>query len=457
MLSRTALQRFETSEYCCHFVQAECPLIASDRLFDERLAQCNDELAMLEQPTFIHPELLLMKEVIDRRRNQKIKYEQTLLKYKLESLQRESIANKAQMHSQYMQTAGELRDAFLSQINAEIYQTQRERRSCEADMPDYMYAFTAKRSKQITEQTAYNEEVSLLSGIAKYAGFPAAPVIVKARSNEWEEDERTYKHNLAVRLPVKKDLFSDTYEKQVEDEASKARRPSQHHPPMLRASLSAASTFGRPPPAAEVQFLQQNAWANPQHPVHQKDRQGSTLSQAATPSATPANQKRLVESRGSASTIPEHLSAPDSSVVPTPATEEVSRDAHTGLNSVASQNTKDATPSRITGVSMEENPALNPRPVEDSLTAASVGAERNPTPLSSKIPGRESHTPGSLPKPLPFMQGGGMSQASPPIRNPVIKAEDPSNVYRHTPIAHQFQGTPPISTASNGQISRFSA
>ena len=176
----------------------ERTLIGPGRLFDERLAQCNEELAMLEQPTFIHPELLLMKEVIDQRRNQKIRYEQTLLKFKLESLQRESIANKAQMHSQYMQTAGELRDTYLSQINAEIYQTQRERRSCEADMPDYMYTFSTKRSKQIMDQTAYNDEVSLLSGIAKFAGFPAAPDIIKVRSKEWEEDQRTYKHRVAV-------------------------------------------------------------------------------------------------------------------------------------------------------------------------------------------------------------------------------------------------------------------
>lgn len=189
-------------------IQDVRPLTTSNRLFDERLAQCNEELAMLKQPIFIHPELLLMKEVIDRRRDQKIKYEQTLLKYKLESLQRESIANKAQMHSQYMQTVGELRDMYLSQINAEIYQTQRERRSCEADIPDYLYAFTSKRSKQITEQTAYNEEVSLLSGIAKYVGFPAAPDILTARSNEWEEDERAYKHKLAVSPLAEEDCLS---------------------------------------------------------------------------------------------------------------------------------------------------------------------------------------------------------------------------------------------------------
>lgn len=139
-----------------------------------------------------------MKEVIDRRRDQKVRYERTLLKYKLETLRTESIANKAQMHSQYMQTVGELRDTYLSQVNAEIYQTQRERRNCEADMPDYLYTFTTKRSKQITDQTAYNEEVSLLSGVAKYVGFPAAPIISMARSDDWEADERLYKHNLAV-------------------------------------------------------------------------------------------------------------------------------------------------------------------------------------------------------------------------------------------------------------------
>lgn len=161
------------------------------RIYEERIAQCNQELAVLEQHMPMHPELLAMKEVIDQRRDQKVEYENNLMKFKLMTLQRESIANKAQAHSQYMQTVREVRDNYLESLNKTYYQVQRERRSCEGDVPDYMYTFTTKRSQQITHQTAYNTEVSILAGVAKYVGFPAAPEISSARSTEIDDDFRS--------------------------------------------------------------------------------------------------------------------------------------------------------------------------------------------------------------------------------------------------------------------------
>lgn len=158
------------------------------RIYEERIAQCNQELAVLEQPVPIHRELLAMKEAIDRRRDQKIEYENRLMKFKLMTLQRESVANKAQAHSQYMQTVREVRDSYLESLNKRVYQVQRERRSCESDVPEYMYTFTTRRSQQITHQTAYNTEVSILAGVAKHVGFPAAPEISSARSKEIDDD-----------------------------------------------------------------------------------------------------------------------------------------------------------------------------------------------------------------------------------------------------------------------------
>ena len=146
---------------------------------------------MLESSMPTHPELLAMKKVIDQRRDQKIRYEQNLMKYKLQTLERESIANKAQALSQYMQTAREVRDAYLEKVNEKCYQLQRERRNAEEDVPDYLFTFPAKRSKQIMQQSAYNSEVSILSGIAKYVGFPAAPEIRVARPKEIEDDLRS--------------------------------------------------------------------------------------------------------------------------------------------------------------------------------------------------------------------------------------------------------------------------
>lgn len=149
---------------------------------------------MLNQPDPTHPEFLAQKEVVDRYRDEKIEYEQSLFKYKLIALQRQSIAEKAQIHAQYMQTVREIRDRNLEHLNKEWYQIQRERRSCEDSVPDYTYKFPTRRSQQITQQTAYNTEVSVLSGFAKYIGFPSAPEIVGARPSEIEEDF----HNMGV-------------------------------------------------------------------------------------------------------------------------------------------------------------------------------------------------------------------------------------------------------------------
>lgn len=157
----------------------------------------------MESAIPIHPDLVAMKDVIDQRRDQKLRYEQNLMKYKLQTLQRESVANKAQAHSQYMQTAREIRDSFLEKLNEEFYQLQRERRSVDDDVPDYFYEFSTKRSQQIKHQTAYNAEVSILSGFAKYVGFPAAPEISKAKPKEVEDDLRSMGVSHIVR-PVRR-------------------------------------------------------------------------------------------------------------------------------------------------------------------------------------------------------------------------------------------------------------
>ena len=158
------------------------------RLFEEKLSQHDEELAMLNGPNPTHPDFIMLKKVIDKHLEDKIQYEQTLLKFKLQALQKKSIAEKAQIHSQYMQSVREIREKNLEQLQKESYQLQRERRHVEGDVPDYSYLFTTNRAEQIAHQTAYNTEVSILSGIAKHVGFPAAPEITGARQNEIEED-----------------------------------------------------------------------------------------------------------------------------------------------------------------------------------------------------------------------------------------------------------------------------
>ena len=91
--------------------------------------------------------------------------------------------------------------------------------------------------------------------------------------------------------------------------------------------------------SAEEQFLEQTPWANPRHPVHNRfNRQISDQQSSGTIFATPANQKSAIDSNaanGSASTIPENLSAQASSALNTPHDHEVTYKSSEGIPSRA--------------------------------------------------------------------------------------------------------------------------
>ena len=165
----------------------------SDRLCDEQIAQCEQELEMLKQPNCLHPEYLAMIRAIDERRAEKIAYERQLLQYKQRNLEIVTTAERHQLHSQYFQTVRDKREEILSVCNQKFFELQRGRRQLGVDEVEYMMKLPEKRSDQIRHQAAYNLEVSLLSGVAKYVGFPAAPEIRPARSSEIDEDLRAMK------------------------------------------------------------------------------------------------------------------------------------------------------------------------------------------------------------------------------------------------------------------------
>ncbi|KAL9128806.1 MAG: hypothetical protein Q9217_002587 [Psora testacea] len=413
----------------------KCFATLRDKLFDERLASANEELALLQQPGFVHPELLAMKEAVDQRRNQKIEYQRTRLNYKLQSLQRESVATKHQALSQYMQTVREIRDRSLAQLNREFYQVQRERRNVEGDVPDYMYTFVTRRSQQITQQTAYNNEVSVLSGIAKYVGFPAAPTIKHARPNELHEDMRDM--GIALQPP----------------------QVLQSTPPPLRTSYSAAAMPGQIP--AVDDFLERNAWANPQHSAHQQQRQQmhrdvSNVSRVPTPLSTPAGQRGVIDltnPHGSGSTVAEPQSGPDSYIVPTSATGDQSKASTSEVNAVQAPTVVASTPSKIAGSLPETTPATA-EALEMILSHSRFMNSSKPDQDSSPPdrgypPTRESHTPTTLPKPLPFTHSAA-SRASPPVRLSA-KVDNVCQPARRSPVPRQFSNPIPAIATGNGQ------
>ncbi|KAL8903326.1 MAG: hypothetical protein Q9171_007443 [Xanthocarpia ochracea] len=414
-----------------------------EKLFDERLAKLDTELAMLAEPNVTHSELLGMNQVLEQRRDEKIQHENTLLKYKLGSLQNKSKAEKAQVHGQYMQSVRDIRDWNLEQVNKEWYQIHKERLGRENNVPEYMYLFPARRSQQITHQTAYNKEISLLSGIAKYRGFPAAPEICGAKPSEIQSDFE--KMGIAVQQPS----------------ALGAR-----HPPSLRASLSASAVLQRSTTVADEYFLEQNPWANPQYRAH-LHRQASALSRTASPSAVPAAQKRPLDSSVGLTSTPTLAGAPSGPYREVHADGDLPEKDKTvnkqRFNVRPSHDAPLSTPSKqappanekLTGP-MQSQPArlqqnkVSPLPVSER-PYASVGGRKavqdiNMRPYMPRAPFKADSASSASASKGPI---------SPSNRFPIIKAEDISRLPGRSPTPQQYHQ--PVQVTVNGGTDRFGA
>ncbi len=159
-----------------------------DRLYDERIAAINQELAQLAETVPSHPELLRQLEAVRKYRDDKFEVEQKLLVYKVGALKNKSVAERSQIHSAYYQTVRDIRETHLERLSEHFYRIQRDRFKSETAIPSYTIPFPGRRSKRIIQQTAYNKEVSILSGVARYVGFPAAPELAQSHQKEVEDD-----------------------------------------------------------------------------------------------------------------------------------------------------------------------------------------------------------------------------------------------------------------------------
>jgi hypothetical protein len=158
------------------------------RLYEERLEQLNREEAMLRQPNPTHPEYLAMMQCIDARREEKVRIADKIRDFQMESLKNFAVARRSQILVQYQQEVREIREKKLEHLGKQWYEIQHDRRSYAGSVPDYTLKFPTRRSQQVQNQVAYSKEVSILSGVAKYVGFPAAPAMAPTTAEELEED-----------------------------------------------------------------------------------------------------------------------------------------------------------------------------------------------------------------------------------------------------------------------------
>ncbi|KFY18675.1 hypothetical protein V493_08430 [Pseudogymnoascus sp. VKM F-4281 (FW-2241)] len=216
-----------------------------DRLHEDRLAKLNHEEWMLKQDPPIHPEYLAMMHCIDARRDEKMRIETRRAEYTRETIEKSAVGKRAQILSQFYQEVREIREQKLELLGKQWYEIQHDRRAHGSSVDDYALRYTTKREDQLRDQTAYNLEVSVLSGIAKYRGFPAAPAMAPATSSELEDD----------------------FKKMGKSSQKQPQRVQQSLPLQDIAAIRAAASAAALKPAEE-QFIEQTPWANPQHPSH---------------------------------------------------------------------------------------------------------------------------------------------------------------------------------------------
>jgi len=159
------------------------------RLVNESLASVEHELQLLNQPDCVHPEFLRQVSCIDERRAKQIREANAFYRYRMQSVRQRTLGERAQLHSQYFQTARELRENMLYELGEDWYGIQKERRQQHQEGEErFLYKLPSKKSAQIRQQAKYNQEVSVLSGVAKYVGFPAAPNISGVEGSGLEDD-----------------------------------------------------------------------------------------------------------------------------------------------------------------------------------------------------------------------------------------------------------------------------
>jgi hypothetical protein len=161
--------------------------LINSRLVVEQLEQVEHELALLKEQDCQHTDYLAQLRCIDERRDRKLLYEHRLLELNLKNLATRIVAERQSAHSQYFQEVRQIRSDALSEAYKEFYALQRDRWR-HGITNQAMPLYNPNRTHQIARQSSFNLEVSLLSGIATYVGFPAAPELRALSSDDISQD-----------------------------------------------------------------------------------------------------------------------------------------------------------------------------------------------------------------------------------------------------------------------------
>lgn len=181
------------------------------RLANESLASVEHELQLLNQSDCMHPEFLRQVSCIEDRKAKQVREAHAFYRYRMQSIRERTLGERAQLHSQYYQTVRELRETMLYELGEDWYGIQKERRQQHLDDDErFMYKLPSRKSAQLQQQAKYNQEVSVLSGVAKYVGFPAAPDIAGVESLKLDDDFKAMRvSKVLLHVQTSIDCFTD--------------------------------------------------------------------------------------------------------------------------------------------------------------------------------------------------------------------------------------------------------
>ncbi|OAA57920.1 transcriptional regulatory protein [Niveomyces insectorum RCEF 264] len=239
-----------------------------DKLYQERLEQLNQEEAMLLGDSPTHPEYLAMMQCVNERRDEKLRVSDVEYQFNMQTLKRWAVGRRSQIHGQYFQSVRESRELVLEELGRQWYQIQQQRRRHANTIPDYGLRFPASKAQRTKDAITYNKEVSILAGIAKYEGFPAAPPIKGASAVQVDDDLEAIAQR---RRPSESQL-------QVQAAPHPGPVAATAYPELAAGALGTGASYAGPVSfdslgSAGQQFLADTPWANPHHPSHHVQRQ----------------------------------------------------------------------------------------------------------------------------------------------------------------------------------------
>lgn len=140
---------------------------------------------MADAPT--HKEFLNMKQCLDERLDQKMQEFDTEYNFRIKAQEKWAVAQRAQIWGQFFQAVREKREQALEALNKQWYDIQTARRNAHS-VQDWGILFPKDPTQRVKNAIAYNSEVSTLSGMARYEGFPAGPEMKGASAAELKAD-----------------------------------------------------------------------------------------------------------------------------------------------------------------------------------------------------------------------------------------------------------------------------